>query len=297
MVALDGDRGPACRGQRLYHIGIERPLHQEPDVVAHLARLGLEHVDERVADTLALGLGIGDAGQRTQELPAGINHPEVDAEMLSEGLLHLFPLVEPEQPVVHEDAGETVSHGAMDQRRGHRGVNAARESANNPCRRINGFLDSRDFALNEVARGPVRMRATDAEDEVGEDLSAPRGVGHLGMKLHPIQRLRLVLDGGDRGVGAPGHDSVSWRRHVHMVAVAHPGRCLLARLESLEQYSVTHRHHCPAVLPPGRPDHVAAAELGHQLHAVADPQHRNAQFQQGRIRRGNVLPIYRIRST
>ena len=61
VMGLDGDRGAAPGRDRLDHVGIEGALHQEPDVVAHLPRFGLEDVDERVPDAPALLLGIGDA--------------------------------------------------------------------------------------------------------------------------------------------------------------------------------------------------------------------------------------------
>ena len=63
MVTL----GPPVKETDLDHVGIERALGEELGA-ADLLGLGLEHVDEQRADRLALGLGVGDAVERLQEL-------------------------------------------------------------------------------------------------------------------------------------------------------------------------------------------------------------------------------------
>ena len=60
VVALDRHRRSAGERDALDHVGIERALRKEIGA-AHLLRLGLEHVDEGLADELALGFGVGDA--------------------------------------------------------------------------------------------------------------------------------------------------------------------------------------------------------------------------------------------
>ena len=65
-MRLDGHRRPAGERHALDHVGIERALGQELGA-AELLRLRLEHVDEQLADGLALGFRIGDAFQRAQE--------------------------------------------------------------------------------------------------------------------------------------------------------------------------------------------------------------------------------------
>ena len=63
MVALDGDGGAAGEGDGFDHVGIERALREELGA-ADLLRLGLEHVDEQLADDLALLLRVADAVER-----------------------------------------------------------------------------------------------------------------------------------------------------------------------------------------------------------------------------------------
>ena len=82
-----------------------------------LPGLRLEHVDERVSDDLPLALGIGYAGKLPEKQVARVDHPKVDAEVPTEGMLHLLALVQPQQSVIDEDAGQPVTDRAMDQRR------------------------------------------------------------------------------------------------------------------------------------------------------------------------------------
>ncbi len=67
VVRLDRDRRAAGERHALDHVGIERALRQEFRA-ADLLRLRLEHVDEQLADDLALCLRIGDAGERGEEM-------------------------------------------------------------------------------------------------------------------------------------------------------------------------------------------------------------------------------------
>ena len=72
VVALDGDRWSAGEADTLDHIGIQRALRQEIGA-ADLLGLALEHIDEGLADELALGLGVGDAGKAVEEQRRGIH--------------------------------------------------------------------------------------------------------------------------------------------------------------------------------------------------------------------------------
>jgi hypothetical protein len=78
VVALDGHRRPAGERDALDHVGIERALGEEIGA-AELLGLFLEHVDEQLADGLALDLRIGLAFERTDE--------GVDASTWTSGML------------------------------------------------------------------------------------------------------------------------------------------------------------------------------------------------------------------
>ena len=96
---------------------------------ASLRGLGVEDVDEGGADDLALGLGVGDAGERVEEHRAGVDMDQRDVEVAAEQVDHLPGLAEAEQAGVDEDAGELVADGLVDQQRGDGGIDAAGEAA------------------------------------------------------------------------------------------------------------------------------------------------------------------------
>ena len=61
------DRRAAGEAHALDDVGIERALREELRA-ADLLRLGLEDLDEQPADGLALGLGVGLALERAEEV-------------------------------------------------------------------------------------------------------------------------------------------------------------------------------------------------------------------------------------
>ena len=83
VVALDRHRRPAGEADAFDHVGIERALGEEVGA-ADLLRLGLEHVDEVCADELALGLGVGDAGEPAEEVRARVDVDQRDVVAVAE---------------------------------------------------------------------------------------------------------------------------------------------------------------------------------------------------------------------
>ena len=92
------------------------PCPRKPNPPSSLRAL-LEHVDERTADDLALLLRIGDACQAVQEQIGRIDEVEWQMQLVAKPLLNLVGLVVTQQSVVDEDAGQTVTDGAMNQHR------------------------------------------------------------------------------------------------------------------------------------------------------------------------------------
>src|SRR3546814_8315401 len=129
VVALDGDRGSAGEANALDHVRIERALGQEIGA-ADLARFLLEHVDKRLADELALGLGIADAGEAGEEQSLGVHMDERDVVMVAEEADDLLGLAEAHQAVIDEDAGELIADRLVDQHRRDGAVDAAGKAAN-----------------------------------------------------------------------------------------------------------------------------------------------------------------------
>ena len=131
VVALDRHRRPAGEADAFDHVRIERALGEEVGA-ADLLRFGLEHVDELGADELALRLGVGDAGEAAEEVRARVHVDQRDVVAVAEQRNDLLRLAEPHQAVVDEDAGQLIADRFVDQHRGDRAVDAARQAADHP---------------------------------------------------------------------------------------------------------------------------------------------------------------------
>ena len=115
-----------------------------------------------------------------EEALAGVDVHQRDVEVAAEQRHDLLGLVEPQQAVVDEDAGELVADRLVDQHGGHRAVDAAGEAADDAALADLG-ADLGDLARLEVRHGPVARQAGDAAHEVADQLAAraacapPRG--------------------------------------------------------------------------------------------------------------------------
>ena len=287
VVGLDGRRRAAHR-ERLDHVRVERPLHEEAGVGAQLAGGVLEDADKGLADDPALPLGVGDALEGREELRPGFDHLQADPHVLAEGALHVQALVHPHEAGVHEDAGELVAHGPVHQRRGHRGIHPAGEAAEDLlC--PHGAPDALHGFGHEGAGRPVGGTAANAEEEVLDDLLAPRRVRHLGVELDAVERL-VARPEGSHGKVLGGRDGdEAGRRLVDVVAVGAPDGDLLAGIEAVEEAAVrllaSDAQPRTAVFAPAR-DHPAAAVLREELHPVADTEDGDAQGEEAGIEAG-----------
>ena len=155
VVGLDRRRAGAAAG--LDHVGVERALDEEARV-AELGRLLLEDADELGADRLALGLGVGDAGEPREEAFLGVDGDERDLEVVAEGGDDLLALVLAHQAVVDEHARQLVADGAVDEQRRDARVDAAASPQitlpSPTCARIRSICSS-----TIDAGAPVRCRS------------------------------------------------------------------------------------------------------------------------------------------
>ena len=79
--------------------------------------------------------------------------------------------------------------------------------------------------------------------------------------------------------------------------MAHPDRFLGLGLKAGEQPRVTgHVEVCEAELALGCGLHLPTEEVGHQLHAVTDPEHRDAGLEDRPIEQRSAFGVDRIRS-
>ena len=281
VVALDGGRLLALGAARFDDVGVDGALRQ-PLGAYTLSSLVLEHLNELAADDLALGLRVGHTSQVAHELLAGVDVDDAGMQLALEHGHHLLGLVQPQQPVVDEDAGELVADGAMDQRGRDAGIDAATETED---RFVAAHLrtDGRHRLGDVVAHDPVAAAAADVAHKAAQQRWPLHGVRHFGVELQRVEGTRLVGHAGNRAAVGAGHQLEAGRQLGDLVAVAHPdveqavalGRAVV--LDAIEQ---------PGVAPgtdPGEAElallsrfDLATQLLRHGLHAVADAQHRHA---------------------
>lgn len=88
-----------------------------------------ESPDELAPDDLSFALGIGHPRQRVEEDRFGVHGDQLGAGGGDEVVLHLLAFPGAQQPMVDEHTRQPVTDGTLHQRRGHRGVHAAGQSA------------------------------------------------------------------------------------------------------------------------------------------------------------------------
>ena len=101
--------------------------------------------------------------------------------------LDLLALVQSQQSRIDKDARELIADCPVHERRGHGGVHAARETADD-LSLSHQSADFRDFAFDEGTWGPARRGAADFEQEVRDELATAGRMRDLAVKLHPEDR-------------------------------------------------------------------------------------------------------------
>jgi signal transduction histidine kinase len=271
VVALDPSSRPR---PRLDDVRVKRPLDQEPDIPEPPGHL-LENADELLADGQPLLLRIGDPGEPGEEAISGLDVHQRDLEVAGERVLHLLGLALPEEPSVHEDAGQAVSDGPVDEEGGNRGVDTARQGGEY-APGAGPLTDARHLALDHIVRSPLREQAARFVEEPLHHVHSPWRVGDLGVELNGEKAALSILHGGHRNSLSPGRDpETRWRSHDG-VGVAHP-HCLLGSQVDQEHAGVLDGETGPAVLPSARRAHLTPQGPGHQLLPVTDPEHRDPE--------------------
>ena len=201
--------------------------------------------------------------------------------MLPEGLHNLGRLVHPEQPVVHEHAGQAIADGPVDENCRDRGIHPAAQCADHAA--VPHLPTDLVHATgHEGAHVPGRLTLGDLEQEVGQNVFPLRRMDDLGVELDAEEGTLAVPEGGVRGVPRVGQDLERGGEFVHLIPVAHPD--LEASGQAGEQVlRPVHQEVGRAVFTPRRPRHLAAAEIRQDAQAVADPQDRHAQVQDSSI--------------
>ena len=210
---------------------------------------------------------------------------------MPEQIDHRLGLVEPQQAVIDEHAGELVADRLVDQHRRHGGIDAAGQTADHLALADLG-ADLRDRLLAERAHGPVAGETSDLADEIADQFRPVGRVHHLRVEHQPVISTLLVLDHRERRIRRCTGDDKA-RRHLRdAVAMAHPDRMALAHGPGgIEQPALGLDLDVGAAEFSGMAAFDVAAKLGRHGHlAVADAEHGNAGIRRSPAARAASLP-------
>src|SRR5437867_6131621 len=199
-------------------------------------------------------------------------------EGVTEGVNDRLALSLAHEPVVHVHARELLADRPMDQDRGHGRVDAAGERAEDALA-VHLRPDRFHRGVDEPRHRPRAAYFADRQ-EVLEDLLSLRRVDDFRVELDRVEPPVLVGHGRDRAIRGLRERREALRRTEHGVAVAHPDRDSPGRfgLDTVEQTArALERDLGLAVLSALGGNHVATHEVAHRLHAVADPEDRDAR--------------------
>ncbi len=196
----------------------------------------------------------------------------------------------------------------MHQQSGHRRIDAAGESTDDPLA-ADALANLRHGLLDGRAGRPGGFTAADAKEEVADDGLALWSVRHFGVKLQAHQTLRAA-NGGDRIALAASQQAETRREFIDAIAVAHPDRQAQGRrartlplrggVDTLEDAiepliagdGGRHLDGGRAILARPLSGRDVSAELqGQQLHPVADAQYWQAAAQDRRIAGRRMLVV------
>src|SRR5690606_40152494 len=225
MVALDDVRLAGLAAGRFDHVGIDRALRQ-PLHVVEPGGLLVEDFDEQVADDLALGFRVLDAGQRREIALGSVDADHLDAHAAlissgSHGRHHLVAFLPAQQAGIDEHAGQPVTDGLVQQGCDHGGIDAAGQAQQHLVI-ADLFAHAGDLVLDDVGSGPGKIAAADVGNEAPQHRPALFGVRHFGMELHAVDVARLVGHRHDRHAAGARGDAETRRNLTDAVAVAHP---------------------------------------------------------------------------
>ncbi len=134
-----------------------------------------------------------------------------------------------------------------------------------------------------MAGCPLPFALADLADKgIDEDFS-PRRVIDLRMELDAVKVAACILDGGHRRIVCLGHNFKSQRYFFHMIAVAHPDRTFPLNKKTAPKgpWFVLADQVGMAVFTFAGRYNLSPEVTGQELHAIADAEDRNAQFEEG----------------
>ena len=296
-IVMALDRGGVL-ASRLDDIGIQRSLHKElgAATIGATGRFGLgilEDPDEEFADRLALGLGLGDAGEGGEEALRGIDEDQPHTEVLLKRLDDLVGLVQAHQAGIDMHTGELIADGLVHERSSNRGINTTGQRTDD--RLVADLLaDLLDRGVDDRGHGPVARRAAPFAKEALDHMLAVLGVHDFRVELHAVELAFCRLERSDGGVGGGGRGRDTVRRHGDGVEMRHPDVLLGGGARQQGAAVALDGEGGAAVLAPIGAADRAAILLGDQLRAVADAENRNVEVVHGRIDGDSSVGVHGI---
>ena len=113
--------------------------------------------------------------------------------------------------MIHEDAGQLVADGLVDQHRGHGGIDTAGQAADHLA--IAHLLaDFGNLGRAEFGHRPIARQPADMAREIGQQLAAVGGMDDLGMELGAVELAAFVGDHREGRTIAGGDDFETHRQ-------------------------------------------------------------------------------------
>jgi len=156
-----------------------------------------------------------------RKIPEASTTPRATSKLAAEHLLDLGAFVEAQQAVIHEDAGQLLADGALDEGCGDGGIDPAGQ-AEDDLGLADLPADLADGRLDVVVHLPSRLATADAEEEVAEDVDAALGMGDFRVELDAVEATLGVLDDGALRVLGGGDGLEAARQARDLVAVRIP---------------------------------------------------------------------------
>ena len=272
-------------------VGIDGALREEAPFIS--CALLLEHSHELLADDLALLFGLRDAREPSEETLFRV-HAHKAERPAAERCSYLLPLVLAHHAVIHEYAGETVGHRALDERRRHGGIHPSREPKHHLVS-AHGLADPLNLALDVGVHGVIALGAAHLVEEVADDAFAAAGALHFGVELHAVQPSFVARDRRRGTIRRHRRHAEAFRHPRYVVGVAH--QRAHGAPDSVEEHAFPRRGHFRrTVFGHFAGVHLASQRRAHHLHTVAYPEHGYAQPEQRGIRFGRVLRVHAERT-
>ena len=128
--------------------------------------------------------------ERLEEALLGIHPDHLHAQCVGEGAHHLVALTKPQQAMIDEHAGQLIADRPLQQRRDHRGVDAAGQPQQHLARRRPARARAPRRSSMMLPARPERVAAADLAHEALQNRAPWRGVRDLRVKLHAVNRRR-----------------------------------------------------------------------------------------------------------